>query len=173
MDELDDLIEKLTNDFKKKNNISEEYIILAFKKYLKHFVKNKEYFSPDEVENIKRQLIFSSNYINSLQNVYFIKSELIYDKNLEIIRESSMKIFNEAIRVLNGIGITQNIIVDEELRKIREAFKSVEIFNKEVANSLYSEAILDMNYINYPNTNIISLRLGREYRRLKNKRSEL
>ena len=49
---------------------------------------------------------------------------------------------------------------------MENSIKNVQDFNKNFANELYSEAYFDKEFIKNPSSNIMSLRLGREKRKI-------
>ena len=91
------------------------------------------------------------------------KREEISDENFEKIEELSNKVFDIAKKIMLNEDITIDIDTKEIRKEASELLESVDFNNEIEANRIYSEIILDLNYIDNPNVSILSLRLGQIY----------
>lgn len=91
------------------------------------------------------------------------KQEEISDENFEKIEELSNKVFDIAKKIMLKEDITIDIDTKEIRKEASELLESVDFNNEIEANRIYSEIILDLNYIDNPNVSILSLRLGQIY----------
>lgn len=94
-----------------------------------------------------------------------IEDNNVIDNNFEKIKEISNKVFVDARNILNGKKIEYNL--SDKVVEMEKLISKVEKHNKEQAEKLISEAILDMNFIDNPNTEICSLRLSNIIRMIK------
>ena len=173
MEKYDELINSCVETFKKKYVELDNNLLLNYKEYLEKIViainDSKLSFVKKDEESIKKLLKYKSDYIMDLPDLDSVKREIVYDKNLETVRMTSIKIFGEALRILRNIPPEneQEFDVEEEMKKIEEAMKYVEPYNMDIAIQYRSEAILDAGFIKNPKTDYGSLRLGREFRQMK------
>lgn len=91
------------------------------------------------------------------------KREEISDENFEKIEELSNKVFDIAKKIMLKEDRTIDIDTKEIRKEASELLESVDFNNEIEANRIYSEIILDLNYIDNPNVSILSLRLGQIY----------
>ena len=165
MNEEEKYIESLLIEFKRSVPENEKELIREFKKYMENTLEDIKSDDLELDENLtKRVLKRTADYIINLPDLDSKKREIIYDNNFEEVRMISGKIFKEACKVLRGEKqkVGENIEVEKELEKIKEKIKDVQKYNLKQAEELLSEAYLDVEFIKNPNTDICSLRIGRE-----------
>ena len=78
------------------------------------------------------------------------------DKSLEKIKDLSNQIFEKAQRNTK----TENLDVNDNINKMIDLLHSVEKSNKDMAELLISEAVLDSQYITNKNTEVTSIRMA-------------
>lgn len=157
---MGDLIEELAKEFR--NSIPDEVLgkklaakyITILNEIVKKF-KEKNY-EDSEIENSLKTI--SKEWINlELEEK---QRRLMIDKNFGKIMEISYQVYNMAISVLTNKEIKRDFEIAEKIEELENLLKNVEPYNKEEAKTLVSEGILDLKFIENPNTHIVSLRLG-------------
>lgn len=113
-------------------------------------------------ETIKSLLESDLKFIKSCTEKE-IEDILIKDKHYEDIRKCSGELFSLARKVVMGQNIEQAEIdeLNKRLSTLEYSTTQVRNHNKDRAEKLYSEAIADLHYIEHPQTEVTSLRLGR------------
>ncbi len=113
-------------------------------------------------ETIKSLLESDLKFIKSCTEKE-IEDILIKDKHYEDIRKCSGELFSLARKVVMGQNIEQAEIdeLNKRLSTLEYSTTQVKNHNKDRAEKLYSEAIADLHYIEHPQTEVTSLRLGR------------
>lgn len=99
-----------------------------------------------------------------------IEDNNVIDNNFEKIKKISNKVFIEARNILNEKKLEYSLS-DKKVVEMEELVGKVERCNKEQAEKLLSEAILDMNFIDNPNTEVCSLRLSNIIRMIKQQKN--
>lgn len=144
--------------------------------YIKYFKNRCETFS-DDISNLNKNKLIKlliNREMNDWKNlkVEEKKSLIITDKNLNKVFHLSNQAF---LLAKSKLYDEQQISVEkaDELKKeLKETFNLVEVYNKKTAQYELYEATIDLDYASGQNDNIMSLRLGREYRNkfdIKNK----
>lgn len=171
---MEELIEILTKDFKDSVSESDEELIQAFKNML---LQSLEYIRKHPSENVKEKDKFERIYITSSARRILelpldgIKRELIKDENLESIRRISIgMIFKAACEKIHGETRKIDIDFDKEIKKMKGLLGQVKPYNQGEARILLSEAVLDANFIENPDTEIYSRRLYGEKQNLERQR---
>lgn len=169
MEEFDELILKLGKRFE--NSLKENNDELT-SKFIEYLYKTLENLNTNNIENekefIKYRLEKRAEYIITIKDDNAKKSILLHDNNFEELKQLSENIFRIAIKK------AQNEKYDElnltaEIEKMKNLKDNVESYNQEQAKKLISEAVLDSEFIENPNTEYISLRLSHIINNLQNK----
>lgn len=157
---MEELIEELTKEFKDSISYEEqkEELTNRFKEVLIDTVKSFKNDNYTELE-IENSIIRISKRWTNLE-FEEKQSRLLVDTNFGTIMETSQRFYDTAISILLGNDVDINFKISEEIEKLEKLLKKVKPYNKERAKMLTSEGILDLKYIENPNTNIVSLRLG-------------
>lgn len=175
-DELENLIAELTANFERtiQEDNEKNEIIEAFRNYLYLAVQtiqeSTSKFISKDPESIKSVLnSIARNYEN--MDIDAIKRTLLIDNAFDEIRKKSLEIFEIAKSNLSGKTNDANIDVENEVKNMQTLLKEVKEYNKEQAQELISEAIIDSGYITNSNEDILSLRLY-HFKELMNKDKE-
>lgn len=165
---IDDLTEEFKNiGDKKESNLTEE-----FKEYITRLVNYAVKKGEPKDEIIKSITVYARDIAR--HDIDFIERLIVYDKSFQQINQISNQAFETAKKILNGMNKDENVDFSSQIEVMQEALKSVKKYNIDIAKNLISEAMLDFNYISNPSTQIMSLRLGKEYRnKLKNEEEEI
>ena len=151
------IITKYVNKFKAVYPGIDTTLVEQFRHYLERS-NNK-----DDKTNTDSLLKSNAEYILNLKDVDAVKREIIYDNNYEEVKRISYELFEEAFSILKKgteqVDVSKSI---EKFDKLTTLISKVQYFNKELANSFFSEALLDLEFIKNPNSRYTSLRLGRE-----------
>lgn len=166
---MERLIEELTENFKNSIPIEEEMLCQAFNKYLLMAVENlknsdSKFISKDD-ESISKVLKSIAERLTK-GSLNYKKKELLRDENFEMLSIFSMSANQMAEEILKGKKVEVKFDIDKRIEEMTRLSKLVEEYNKEEATFLLSEGILDLKYVKDPQTDIISLRLGRVARLL-------
>ncbi len=164
-----ELKSKLIEDFS--NTIPKEYedkeiLIKAFENYINYLMESFEKFPiPFGEHSIEKDVIQKAdNIINDdLENKI---QRLIGDIELMKIDMISENIFETAIKVLNGKKVKKDFL--NEIEEMKKRLPLVKSENSIRAKRLVSEAILDSDFIENPNTQCYSFRLAREKKIISN-----
>ena len=89
------------------------------------------------------------------------KRRLIVDRSFGEIMELSEQIYNMAIEILCNKREKTDYNKEKMIKRLNECLNNVKPYNKEMAKKYVSEAMLDLEFIYNPKTEILSLRLGR------------
>lgn len=163
---LEQVILNLTMSFEKTIPEDEEKraeLISAFKNHLYLAVRtiqesNSKFISKDEA-SIESTLKGISNDFNKkdLQNK---KQELLKDSSFEQIKQISGLAFRSAQDVLNGNSNAIDFDITDKISEVKALLETVESYNREQAQRLVSETILDFRFIENPSNQVSSLRLS-------------
>lgn len=161
--EYEQIIYSLTDEFAKNVGYDEIELIKAFENYLYNALKQNEStklkFIKNDKESTERLLrLITERLINA--DLDTKKRRLIKDESFERIKKTSREAFEIAQSILNNKTPNFNFDIQKKIDELQEAISDVKIYNKEQANELVSETILDLNFIENPKTNIVSLRMG-------------
>lgn len=149
---------------------SDEQILLKnFEKYLFSTIKEIEDSDNKYIKKDKESVImYLSDIAERLIEIDLEskKQELLKDKNFEKIMNISVGVFHKAKKVvMNGnIEVEETEITEKNLINL---LGDVKPHNIEKARELVSETILDIRFIKNPNTNVLSLRIGRFMKKAK------
>lgn len=161
--EYKEVIEKLKKEFNESISYSDPELMKEFENYLNRTIKSIKEFQLGgkkfDESSVKPVLESMANRIIA-EDIQMKRKDLIKDVNFEKIRQISMKAFTVAQDVLKGKELEEELDIDGEMKKLETLLNSVEEYNKEQARNLVSEAILDLNFIANPNSEMVSLRLG-------------
>ncbi len=167
------LISKLVEQFKKSTPDDEEELIAGFENYLYTIVRKMKEAKHDSTKEGKQRIEILLNRITknlSMTNLETKKSRILVDESFEEIRKISDNVFETALRQLESNATTNiDINVEEKIEKIIQLLEEVKSFNKEQAQMLVSETMLDLQFIQNPKTDIKSLRLAHIQTAMKNR----
>lgn len=160
--EDNNITEKLIEEFKNTipNSEDEQELINAFEIYLYDLKKVIEEFNM-EIKDADKVFELSAKKIMklSLENK---KQKLIRDESFEKIQRISNKSFEMTQKMIRGKKLElENNELEKMKKELEESLNNVRDFNKEQAQMLVSEGILDLMFVENPKTEITSLRLGR------------
>ena len=85
------------------------------------------------------------------------------DFNFQEFCNISANVFRAASNKMLGKSVNLDINVEPTKNRLSELFNNIDEENKQKANRIYSETLLDLNYLDNSATNILSLRLGQIY----------
>ena len=85
------------------------------------------------------------------------------DFNFQEFCNISANVFRAASNKMLGKSVDLDINVEPTKNRLSELFNNIDEENKQKANRIYSETLLDLNYLDSSATNILSLRLGQIY----------
>ena len=172
MKEYEIVIEELEKSFSKGLTSDQESLLLVPFKNLLTMTLNQllepsttGYVLP--AESVNKLLIELRNEIIDLSYDDRV-SYLFPDMNFELLLELSNKVYNKALLKWNDNAMASKeecILYEKQLDKL---LSKVEKGNIESAKRLYSETKLEINYLK-GETELVSLRLGREIRAAKGK----
>lgn len=171
---MDLLINELTNKFVEKipkDDPDKEELIKNFRNYIENTIEviknsSSKFISQDEEMIIKTIQVEADMIINS--DLITIKQKLLRDNNLFKVQAISRNAFQLACDKVDGKGIDNKINIDSIIESLEKFKEQIKPCNQSLANSLISEAILDLNLLNRTDFKITSLRINR-YLNLKNR----
>ena len=170
--EYEKFIDDLTEEFKNTGHKKESNLTQEFKEYITGLVNYAVKKGEPKDEIIKSITVYARDIAR--HDIDFIERLIVYDKSFQQINQISNQVFETAKKILNGMNKDENVDFSSQIEVMQEALKSVKKYNIDIAKNLISEAMLDFNYISNPSTQIMSLRLGKEYRnKLKNEEEEI
>lgn len=161
--EYEKVVLKLVDKFKESIPRQEQHLVKEFEKYLYLVIKNRKNSNSKFLKSDKASIE------NCLENEtkkmidYSLEQKkqiLIRDYNFEKIGQISEKLYHMAIDILEGKEISVDFQYDEKEEELNQLLKLVEKYNKEEAEILVSETLLDLNFVCNPKTEILSLRLA-------------
>lgn len=158
------LISELTEEFKKAIPENEQKLIDEFEKYLYSTIETLEKSNSEFI--LKDRDSITAVLRRIAQDLIVIdldskKQKLLPDNSFWKISEISGQIYEDAQNILNNKGLIVEFDYTKEIDKMTKLLETVELHNKEQAKLLVSEAILDLEFIANPKTDILSLRLAR------------
>ncbi|MBQ9072024.1 MAG: hypothetical protein IJY25_02590 [Bacilli bacterium] len=168
--QYEELMKNLINEFSKSIPVTEEEkdkLIWAFYEHLKSIVTyiyetNSE---QDDNYNMMKRLLEQNARRLTLCDINSKKSILIKDEAFEKLEKLSFQLFEYAKEKKNNTNLR---LTKDSYNEILEAFDKlyelVKPYNKEEAENLRSEGILDADYLFEDECNITSLRLGQTYK---------
>ena len=174
----EEIIKELVEDFTKTipNSENEIEMINSFEKYLYNLIEainNSQDIKEKDEEFIKYVLRYSTEITKELPLIQK-KQKLIEDKNFNEIERISIDAFRTVQEIIFGKEIKKD---EKELEEVRQKLKAnlerVREFNKEQAQYLVSEGMLDLYFIENPETNIMSLRTGRYKKQINEIRNKI
>lgn len=162
---MDLLINELTSKFARTISDDEkekEELIGAFKEYLQMsidtIINSNSKFINKSFEGIKDILVFETDRILDM-DIVSTKQLLLRDLNLEKIQKIAKEVFEQAKQKLEGKKIVESQKTQQKLEKLSELLEGVKSYNQDIAKELISETILDLKFLDNPDTEIFSLRL--------------
>ena len=161
----EEIIKELVEDFTKTipNSENERELINSFEKYLYNLIEainNSQDIKEKDEEFIKYVLRYSTEITKELPLIQK-KQKLIEDKCFEEIERISAYAFKIVQEIILGKEIKRDEKELKELKqKLKENLSRVRDFNKNQAQWLVSEGMLDLGFIEDPNKDIMSLRAG-------------
>lgn len=155
-----ELMEELAKEFKQSipENIQREKLTGEYEKMLKQVVESFKNINCQDSEIEKTLIKIGKEWIDL--DIEEKQRRLLRDENFQDIVRDSTRIYNIAISILEKEEVNIEFDISEKEKQLEEKLKNVKTFNKLEAEKLVSEAILDLKFIENPNTNIVSLRLG-------------
>lgn len=166
MEEHKAVINELVNEFADsiENLEDKKELTIAFEKYLYNLVKMAEKIDSsikDKNKAVEMLLRYSTD--NAVELTLDQKRQmLIRDESFEKIRSISNRAFEMTQEVLAKKITEPNEQELEEMKNtLNQSLKDVKDFNKQQAVWLVSEGILDLNFVENPKIEIMSIRLGR------------
>ena len=148
---IDTFLENVDNINIKENY--KEYLSKVYSKY--NFEELKKLNKLESVVNLEKNK-WKNKFLN------YKKSMVIKDDNFDKLLEFSNTFYQLALNKLKT-GENINIDVGFYQKHIDFYFQNILDFNKQSAQTIYSETILDLNYA-AGNSEFMSLRIGRETR---------
>ena len=161
--EYEEFVNQLANEFKQSIPENEESLTNDFIKYLYSAIKSLQQRGETKAE-IKRKISLFSRYIIN-QDLDEKKHEIVVDDAFEQIRQISNQLFEIARKVLNSEYVNIEDDVSKKVSEMRGLLSSVKEYNRRQAENFISEAIVDFNYINNPQSGIMSIRIAHEIKR--------
>ncbi|MBR6033970.1 MAG: hypothetical protein IKP28_04465 [Clostridia bacterium] len=167
---MEQLKRKLIEDFKKTVPKDEEKLISEYEKYIEAMIEDiKKSSDQEEMEaSIEVAKIMAGRLINA--DIDTKKRRLFRDENLSKLEATSMDAYRMAEQIVEGKKQIRKISkdeVDEKIKQMEELAKKVQPYNVEQARILLSEGIMDLRYITGEEKEIVSLRLGHVFQRLR------
>jgi len=178
MEEYKELINGLLEEFKKtlpENGADNRELIEGFNRYITDTVSNllEDALEDSELTSDFVERVVIAKAADVIKLDYDAKKiRLIEDPILDQLRVASGKIFEQAVLRAEGKEVTLAITDESQenaIGKFEDMLKQVKPHNIEQAKQIYSETILDLNYLKGEN-DITSLRIGNIIR--SNKRSD-
>lgn len=160
---IDELVREFADSIKDVNENKE--LVNAFEKYLYSMKEIAEKSVGNTGKNDKEKIEFILRY--STENTINLsleqkKQKILIDENFQKICSISNKAFEIAkeAAVNPPIDINKDELISmvDTLNHLKE---NVRDFNKNEAIWLASEGILDLKFVNNPNTKLMSIRLGK------------
>lgn len=144
--------ETITNEEEKEKLVKNfrEMIIATIKSF-----KEDNYNDADIEERMKR---ISKRWIDLDEEEK--RRRLLPANSLGKIMDISNEVYNIAVEKLIGNNVNVEFDISEKIDELENLLKEVESQNLEQAKQFVSEAILDLRFIEKPDTDILSLRLG-------------
>lgn len=169
------IVEDFVKKFKKDNPNCDKILINQYEEYLKSSIVALQRTSLPWIkkdENTIRKILEADLIQLRGKSPDEITYRITSDEHYEKIRKISNKAYNLAVRVLQGEKIEIETIndLDREIKECEEDILKVREKEKSDAESLYSEAILDLHYIKTQSPEATSLRLGNIMSRMKGDR---
>ena len=163
--EYESLVRKLAEEFDKSIPESEKELTDNFVTYLYSAISNLESKgqSKDEIE---RKIGAYARYIIG-RDLEEKKREIVIDNAFEKIRQISNEFFRMAKGVLVGEQVDSNDDFSQKIEEMKELLCRVTKYNRQQAENLISEAILDVGFITNSQSGITSVRIAHETRRKK------
>lgn len=160
---MDLLVDELTNKFAKTisdDDNEKDELVKAFKVYLKKSIDmaNSSKYVNKSTEEIARFLNCKTEMFGAM-DIIVKKQFLLRDTKLEEINRISKEIFDLASQKLSGKEINEKKNIEQEVETMKTLLNDVRPYNEKFAKKLISEAVLDLNFLDKPNTNVLSLRL--------------
>lgn len=157
---MEELIKELAKDFR--SSISDEEsgekleaeFINVLKEIEKSFENNN--YKESRIREILRQI---TNEWTNL-DVEEKQRRLSSDNNFTNIVKISQQAYEMAISILAGKKINLEFQIPQKIEELENMLEKVKTCNKEKAKKLVSEGILDLKFLENPNSDITSLRLG-------------
>ncbi len=152
------------------NNIAEEYKNSLQNVYnseeLKTGLKNYLYELKESIENLNSELSIEEAFyynVNKIKALPLVNQEqkLIKDEKLQEIQRTSMKAYEMAHNVIMGNNEIDKSQLSEMKETLNQSLEGVREFNKQTAQNLVSEGLLDIMFVENPKTGKTSLRIGR------------
>lgn len=152
------------------NNIAEEYKNSLQNVYnseeLKTGLKNYLYELKESIENLNSELSIEEAFyynVNKIKGLPLVNQEqkLIKDEKLQEIQRTSMKAYEMAHNVIMGNNEIDKSQLSEMKETLNQSLEGVREFNKQTAQNLVSEGLLDIMFVENPKTGKTSLRIGR------------
>ena len=173
---MEEIIKELESSFKDAVPTCDEKLCEAFRNYLVQAVdalkNNDSKFVENDEESIVGTLKTMTDMMISM-DLDSIKRQLIVDKNFEKLNFLSNYAWKTAEHILKGNSFEIDLDINEKIEEMKKLESMVEEYNKRQARVLLSEGILDWKYIENPETDMVSLRLGRAMRRLNEEKQEI
>lgn len=157
---MNELIEKFTNEFKEsiRGNEQEKQLVEKFRYMIIDTIKSLENNHYEKLEIKSSITRIANKWINlDYENK---KKRLLGDSNFGKIMEISNQVYNLAIEVAINKKKYIDFSISEKIDELENLLEKVKKDNKEEAKLITSETILDLQFIEDPYTNAISLRLG-------------
>jgi len=157
----EELIKSLVFKYKNNNPLADEKLLNGFELYLRNMFSNiknsTSKFVEKDFNSIKAVLTEETNKMLQY-DITMQKKILVKDAYFIYIKDASEFIFNLALKNDKRVPIVK---LREIEKKMEELIPFVQSFNIEEANDLFSEACLDIQFIENPNTEFLSLRMSR------------
>ena len=133
---------------------------------LKTGLKNYLYELKESIENLNSELSIEEAFyynVNKIKALPLVNQEqkLIKDEKLQEIQRTSMKAYEMAHNVIMGNNEIDKSQLSEMKETLNQSLEGVREFNKQTAQNLVSEGLLDIMFVENPKTGKTSLRIGR------------
>ena len=147
----------IPDDEKEKNKLIE-----SFKNYLKFGVNSlknsKLEFISKDFESICETIKQMAERLCD-KDIMLVKQKLLEDANFDKIREISGKVFELAIKKMNKEKINESFDLSSQREEMEKLLEKVEPYNQKIARELVSETLVDMEFLETGNMDVLSLRL--------------
>ena len=152
------------------NNIAEEYKNslqdVDNSEELKTGLKNYLYELKESIEKLNSELSIEEAFYYNVNKIKELPLEhqeqkLIKDEKLQEIQRTSMKAYEMAHNVIMGNNEIDKSQLSEMKETLNQSLEGVREFNKQTAQNLVSEGLLDIMFVENPKTGKTSLRIGR------------
>lgn len=156
-------ISDLVEQFKKTIPDDEIELPSQFEQYLYFIVETLENSKSKFIRKDKDSIIATLNRTAKQlidMDLTNKKKQLLKDGNFEKIQDFSNQAFNNATNILNGETADTNLDIQRRIEELEQLLNSVEPYNEKKAKELVSEAILDLQFIANPKTDVVSIRLS-------------